>query len=217
MNNSISQNLSENRTVQEQIPAAVTLLKVVCGNLILSTDSCPLFYLLGDSTAGDVLLHVSQRGWSGDQRRRAKIAAGDGAPFLLLRCAYSFSKLNGESAVCPEGEGSVVDRGFRTDDVCVGVVQAEGKEMNKNKKIASLPSSLYMSIRLPCGHTSSSSRLTSVERQENEHKEKERKEQEKEDVQLKAEGARMAQIVLVPEMIERSVQCVLSELLQGFG
>jgi hypothetical protein len=201
----VAQELSPNSPTTRQTG---TLVKLVCGNLVLSANSSPLFYLLENSTARDALSQVTRSGLLGLHRRQ-QAAAGDGAPFLLIRCELS-SPMPQKRLVTGKGEAeseshlkqtACSDSFTRMDGHLAG--NAVDSQNSGDPR-----SAISFQIKAPyCAEKKSSTKQFKGRSSEGKRPGSKDADDER----------RMGQVVLLPQVFEGCLQGLLKELLEGFG
>jgi hypothetical protein len=189
-------------------PHTRTLMKLVCGNLVLSANSHPLFYLLQNSTAKDALSQVTRSGLLGTHRRQ-QAAAGDDAPFILIRCEMS--------SLMPE------DRQVKGESEAVGALQLDSTELSDlytgidghvagpavgTQNSGDPRSAISLRIEVPyCAEKRSSTKQINGKRSVGKMSDSKDADEERS----------MGQVVLIPKVLEGCLQGLLRELLEGFG
>ena len=190
-----------------------TLMKIGCGKLVLSSSGKPLFYFLGDSTVECAMTHVTQD-------KRAEIAAGDGASFVQLRCEWNevvqeevLNQNNDSvfiSSIDHNDESLLNNRRASVDTDKMGCFTDTAQSPTSTSTSTSNSSTSTMSLfmKLPGRKIDvNTSFPINVD----------------DDVILKTDGtgknggAKMAQIVLVPQLMREAVRGMLTELLEGYG
>jgi hypothetical protein len=228
-------NQNENRTeaqtekqtqTQTNIQSS-TLMKIGCGNLVLSSSGKPLFYFLGDSTVECAMTHVSQD-------KRAEIAAGDGASFVQLRCEWNEVVQEGVSN--QRKEALIVSSTHHNDESLLNnnTDCADNDTMDSSPDTTpsstststSTTSTMSLFIKLP-GRKKAINTTTLPFNNENDNNNSnnnnDNDNDNDDDVMLKTNGAgknggtKMSQIVLVPQLMREAVRGMLTELLEGYG
>ena len=206
-----------------------TVVKLVCGNLMLSTKGSPLLCLHASSTVRDALSLVTQRCFVGAQRR-PQAAVGDSAPFLLIRCELSCTPRQsrrvesiGESKLHPferavPGDPPIGPNGHQASSA---VYPQHSRDPL---------SSMSLQVEVPCcsvkeSPTKHASGSRSAGKGTGDGKgtgKGDGKGTGKGDGkgvgnQGAEDGKRIGQVVLVPKAFEGCLQGLLRELLEGFG
>ena len=188
-----------------------TLMKLVCGNLVLSANGSPLFYLLENSTARDALSQVTRSGLLG-MHRRQQAAAGDSAPFLLIRCELASimpqdRQVKGESEGMGVREGELHLESTEGSESFAGVDGHMSRSAVHAQNVIDPRSCISLQIKVPlCTPKESSSKHSSGKGSAGKRSDGEEEEER-----------RMGQVVLLPQVFEGCLHGLLRELLEGFG